>query len=121
MSDIKKKVYDITLVVQDIKEFPQTYKSILKEHESNGTLQTILRRKLSKLCKNGIICKSDLEHELLGINIEDLRSVENVVCIGGGVEKVNGIIAAANKQYFNILLTDDITASEILSILEDSE
>ncbi|MCK4543114.1 MAG: winged helix-turn-helix transcriptional regulator [Spirochaetales bacterium] len=71
--------------------------------------------------KNGVICKSDLEHELLGMNIEDLRLVENVVCLSGGVEKVKGIIAAANKHYFNILLTDDITASEILSNLEDNE
>ena len=71
--------------------------------------------------KNGIICKSDLEHELLGMNIKYLRLIENVVCLSGGIEKVNGIIAAAKEHYFNILLTDDITASEILRSLEDNE
>lgn len=71
--------------------------------------------------KDGAICQSDLEYELLGIKIEDLKLVKNVVCLSGGVEKVKGIIAAANKQFFNILVTDDITASEILSILEDNE
>ena len=71
--------------------------------------------------KDGTVCQSDLESELLGIKIEDLKLVENVVCLSGGVEKVNGIIAAAKKHYFNILFTDDITASEILSILENDE
>ncbi|MCK5672949.1 MAG: hypothetical protein KAH95_06220, partial [Spirochaetales bacterium] len=68
--------------------------------------------------KDGNICQSDLGYELLGVKIEDLKLIENVVCLSGGVEKVHGIIAAATKQFFNILITDDITASEILSCLE---
>ena len=71
--------------------------------------------------EDGTVCQSDLWHELLGIKIEDLKLINNVVCLSGGLEKVKGIIAAAKKHYFNILLTDDITASEILSILEESE
>lgn len=71
--------------------------------------------------KDGVICDTDLENGLLGISIEDLRSVEHVVCLSGGVEKALGIIAAAKRHYFNILITDDITASEILSIMEESE
>ncbi len=92
MIDIKEKVYDISLVVQDIKEFPQTYKSILKEYQSNGTLQTILRRKLSKLCKNGIVCKTNIPGTRFGktifyhfpknyhILIEAGRTGSNVFC-----------------------------------------
>lgn len=71
--------------------------------------------------KEGNICSSDLGYELLGINIEDLKQIKNVICLSGGVEKVDGIIAAANKQFFNILVTDDITASEILSIQEENK
>jgi len=69
MTDIKEKVYDISLLVNELKEFPQTYKSILKEHEGNGTLQTILRRKLSKLCKNGMICKTNIPGTRFGKTI----------------------------------------------------
>jgi len=58
MSDVKEKIWNIELVVADIELFPQTYKTILKNYCHDGTCQTILRRKLSKLCKNGIVCKT---------------------------------------------------------------
>jgi len=93
-------------------------KNVKKELVAGNAIGDILGQFFDK---DGNICKSDLEYELLGMNIEDLKSVKNVVCMSGGIEKVNGIIAAANKHYFNILLTDDITASEILSSLEDNE
>jgi len=47
-------------VVDDIKKFPETYDTILKELKSNGTCQTLLRRKLNKLCKAGVICKTTI-------------------------------------------------------------
>ena len=60
MEDIKAKLWNIDLVVEDIKKFPQTYKTILKELSSDGTSQTILRRKLNRLIKSGIICKTTI-------------------------------------------------------------
>jgi len=58
--DVKDKIYDIRKVIEDIKEFPQTYKTILKHEIGNKTLQTILRRKLNRLYKDGIICKTNI-------------------------------------------------------------
>lgn len=60
MEDIQEKIWDISLVVDEIKNFPQTYKSILQDLCSSGTCQTILRRKLNKLCKSGDICKTNI-------------------------------------------------------------
>jgi len=57
MNDIQKKLWDISLLVEEIKEFPQTYKTILKDCYGDGTCQTILRRKLNKLFKEGTVCK----------------------------------------------------------------
>jgi len=57
---IKNKVHNIELVVDEIKKFPQTYNSILKNHSNNGTLQTILRRKLSNLFNEGDVCKTSI-------------------------------------------------------------
>jgi len=59
-NDIKKKIYNVDLVVEDIKLFPQTYKTILQELDSDGTCQLILRRKLNILCKDGIIFKTSI-------------------------------------------------------------
>ena len=68
---------------------------------------------------DGEICVSGMEDNLVGIPIGKLREVENVVCLSGGVEKVEGIIAAARACYFNTLITDEKTASHILKTLED--
>jgi len=57
---IKEKVYNIWKLVDDIKEFPQTYNTILKEHISDKTLQFILRRKINRLCKDGVVCKTSI-------------------------------------------------------------
>jgi hypothetical protein len=56
--DIKQKLWNIDKVVDDIKLQPQTYETILKQCKTDGTCQIILRRKLNRLCKDGIICKS---------------------------------------------------------------
>lgn len=60
MNKIREKLYNIEMVVSDIKKSPQTYQTILQELESDGTCQFILRKKLNKLIKEGIICKTTI-------------------------------------------------------------
>ena len=55
---IKEKLWNISLVVEDIKRFPQTYNTILQDKTKDGTCQLILRRKLNKLVKDGFIFKT---------------------------------------------------------------
>jgi len=57
---VANKVYNIDLVVKDIKDFPQTYKSILKCYNKPCTIQSILRRKLNILFKEGAVCKTTI-------------------------------------------------------------
>ncbi len=58
--EIQNKIYNIHLLVDDIKKFPQTYSTILQCKIKNSTLGTILRRKLNKLVKEGFICKTTI-------------------------------------------------------------
>ncbi len=60
MENVREKLRNIYLIVEDIKNFPQTYDSILKHERKDGTCQTILRRKLNKLCKEGVVCKTSI-------------------------------------------------------------
>ena len=69
MNDAKEKIWNIDLVVEDIKKFPQTYKTILGDLVEDGTCQTILRRKLSKLHKRGVICKTNIPGTRFGKSI----------------------------------------------------
>jgi hypothetical protein len=58
MNPIQHKIWNINLVVEEIRQSPQTYETILKSESKNGTLLTILRRKLSRLVKDGVLCKT---------------------------------------------------------------
>jgi len=60
MNEIQEKIWDINLVIAELEQFPQTYNTILGELCDNGTCQTILRRKLNKLCKDGFVCKTTI-------------------------------------------------------------
>lgn len=90
--EIRNKIYNIDLVVDEIKAFPQTYKTILGSMCSNGTCQLILRRKLNILCKEGTIFKTSIPGTRFGaaifyvvpktyvILIEADRTSSNVYC-----------------------------------------
>jgi hypothetical protein len=60
MSVIAEKIYNIDLVIEDIKKEPQTYSTILKEEVYNTTFQFSLRRKINILCKQGRIFKTTI-------------------------------------------------------------
>lgn len=59
MISAREKIYNIDLIVEDIKSAPQTYATILTHEEIyNATMQFLLRKKINKLCKAGIIFKA---------------------------------------------------------------
>lgn len=111
--EIKKYVYDQYLLVEEIEKFPHTYKTLL----TNGcckdkTLQMILRRKLSTLHKDGIICKTNIPGTRFGeviyysfkrkykIVIEDNRVDINVYCFfQGDYEKLSKFYISVKKYY----------------------
>jgi len=64
-----KKIYEIRLVLEEIKKFPQTYNTILGEKYNDKTLQVILRRKLNKLVKEGDVCCSGIPGTRFGKKI----------------------------------------------------
>lgn len=57
---IREKLWNINIIVDEIKQFPQTYNTILQQSHKDGTCQMILRRKLNNLCKQGIIFKTSI-------------------------------------------------------------
>jgi deoxyribonucleoside regulator len=54
-------------------------------------------------------------YEFIGISLDKLKSIENTICIAGGMDKVIPIISAAKNGYFKTLITDDVTANIILN------
>lgn len=85
MVSIKEKLWNIELVINDIKKFPQTYCTILGDLVHDGTCQTILRRKLNKQQKYGKICKTNIPGTRFG------------KCIFYAFDKKYHIIVEANR------------------------
>jgi len=55
-----ERLWDITAIVECIDDMPQTYKTLLAEDYSNGTCQTLVRKKLNRLVKEGDVCKTSI-------------------------------------------------------------
>ncbi|HLV45249.1 MAG TPA: sugar-binding domain-containing protein [Aggregatilineales bacterium] len=59
---------------------------------------------------------SEFHERLVGISREDLLSVPIRVGIGGGRAKVEALLGALRGGYMNILITNSLTATEILQL-----
>ena len=85
MSDeIRNKLWNIELVVDEIQKFPQTYKTILGEMHNDGTCQLILRRKLNNLCKEGTIFRTSIPGTRFGKAIFYTLEKEYFILIEAG-------------------------------------
>ena len=88
----REELWDISGIVESLKQFPQTYKSILGDSYSDGTSQLLLRRKLNCLVKDGNIFKTSIPGTRFGISlfyvspkdyyilVESARTGVNIFC-----------------------------------------
>jgi len=58
--------------------------------------------------------QSRTDSNLIGIDLDDLRSVPWSVLVAGGTQKVEPIIGGLRGGYFNVLITDATTATALL-------
>lgn len=56
---------------------------------------------------NGNRVNCDMNDKLVGIELEDLRKIENVVCLTCGKQKSKVLLSALKGGYINTLITDD--------------
>lgn len=91
-----------------ISEVSQKYKDILINSNTVGDI-------LSQFFyEDGSVFDLKADYEQVSFPIEKLKTIEKVICLAGGLPKADGIIAAARNGFFNILVTDSVTASHIL-------
>jgi DNA-binding transcriptional regulator LsrR (DeoR family) len=57
---------------------------------------------------------SKLKDLLIGISTEEIRKIDTVVGIAGGIEKTDAIQGALNGNLINLLITDNYTAERLL-------
>lgn len=62
----------------------------------------------------GNLVDSDLEERVIGIRLDELKTIDRIVAIAGGTEKVDAIIGAVRGKFINTLITDIFTAKKLL-------
>ena len=58
----------------------------------------------------------ELNRRIVGIELEDLHNIERVIGVAGGEAKAAAILGALRGGHVNVLVTDDATASKVLSL-----
>ncbi|MEA4854173.1 MAG: sugar-binding transcriptional regulator [Christensenella sp.] len=68
---------------------------------------------------DGKLCNTSLERRVISIDAATLKNVPMVIAAAGGKHKVDAIIGAARGRLFNVLITDEYTAHELLEYLRN--
>lgn len=63
----------------------------------------------------GDICSEEFNSRTIGIDLDDIRIKEHSIAVAGGKEKLPAIRAALKAKLFNVLVTDEWVAGELLS------
>lgn len=64
---------------------------------------------------NGNICeRAEINNRIIAISLEQLKQIKRVVGVAGGKNKIQAIKSAVKGGYINILVTDTVTAEELL-------
>jgi deoxyribonucleoside regulator len=66
---------------------------------------------------NGETCWMGRDAEIVAFPLSKLKDVKNVICIAGGLDKAKPILYASKNGYFKTLITDHLTATEMLDAL----
>jgi DNA-binding transcriptional regulator LsrR (DeoR family) len=69
----------------------------------------------------GKLIDTPLTRRIVGIDAETLAAIPTKIGIAGGDPKVSAIIGAARAGFINTLVTDELTATSILSRLKKNE
>ncbi len=57
-----------------------------------------------------------MDQQVIGIKLEDLKQIKNVVAVAGGVNKAKGVYGAVKGGYVNTLIVDERLALGLLDL-----
>lgn len=86
-------------------------KSETKAIQEQGAVGNILGRQLDR---DGNICSQETNDRVIGIEIEQFRTIPVRIGVAGGSDKAEAILSTLRKGYINVLITDESAALQIL-------
>ncbi|MBC7250681.1 MAG: sugar-binding transcriptional regulator [Anaerolineae bacterium] len=84
--------------------------STLKQLEAAGAVGNLCGRFFTA---SGEPCGP--EEGVVGISLEQLRALDGVIGVAGGLDKVPALLGALKGGYLNVLITDETTAQAVLA------
>jgi Transcriptional regulator, contains sigma factor-related N-terminal domain len=71
--------------------------------------------------KDGNLIPNALEDRLIGLSLDKLRELNNVIGVAAGISKVDAIRAVLRGNYLDVLITDSSVAEKLLEDSQNSE
>ena len=97
----------------DIESFSDADFEELKNH---GAVGSICARFFNK---HGEPCNVSMDRRVISLETTMLKNIPLVIAAAGGKHKTDAIIGAAKGKLFNVLITDEYTAYELLERLRN--
>ncbi|MEZ4666347.1 MAG: sugar-binding domain-containing protein [Anaerolineae bacterium] len=63
---------------------------------------------------NGNFYRFDINHRIIGIELNDLRNIPLSIGIARGISKVPAILGASQGKFVKVLVTDDVAAQAVI-------
>lgn len=90
-------------------------KEELSEIQQSGAVGTICGRLYDI---NGRLLDIEFNHRVIGIDMEALRRIDQIIGVAGGVIKAEAILGGIRGGLINVLVTDEQAASRIIDLHE---
>lgn len=63
---------------------------------------------------DGRLIEDDINDRVIGLSLEDIRTIDVVIGVAGGSSKIKPILGALRGRHTNVLITDEVTAQAVL-------
>jgi DNA-binding transcriptional regulator LsrR (DeoR family) len=83
----------------------------LETLKNNGAVGDINLRFFDE---NGKLVQSNFDRRVIGLTLDEIKRIERVIGVAGGAAKVSAIRAALAGRLVDVLVTDQITAQQVL-------
>jgi DNA-binding transcriptional regulator LsrR (DeoR family) len=70
---------------------------------------------------SGQVLEVESNRRIVGIELDELRNIDRVIAVAGGVSKAEAIRGALRGGYVNVLVTDDLAAQKVLELDHKSD
>ena len=120
LSDVFSRFADLDAALVGVGSWHPAGSSLLSELDEDGRLELERAGAAADLCSlvfsaDGAILESSTLQRSVGITAAELRTVPDVIAVAGGVGKVAALDAVLRSGIVNTVITDSVSAAELLS------